>query len=163
MTGFTQTRAWLQNLQHNLNQVTTGSPGLPHDGISDQHSSVIVAPCEHSSAVPPEALTRVADEALMTILAQGDTEALGVLYDRSSDLVFSLAAHIAGDRACAEDVTQDLFQHVWTSTPTLPASRRTVHGFIVALTQHHAIKGLRKHHPMPTSAMSGGARNGPDR
>lgn len=54
------------------------------------------------------------DEELLRLIALGDEQALGALYDRYACLVFSIALHVTGDQRCAETVTEDVFHQVWT-------------------------------------------------
>ena len=71
---------------------------------------------------PVEALTQLPDEALMTMIAQGDEQGLGVLYDRYGRLVYSLVLHIIDDLVTAEAVTQDVFQRLWTAADSFRAN-----------------------------------------
>ena len=43
----------------------------------------------------------------------GDQAALGECYDQYSSFVFGLARRVIGDRRAAEDITQDVFLHLW--------------------------------------------------
>ena len=63
----------------------------------------------------PEALQRLADEDLMTLVDRRDPDAFAVLYDRHGGAAYSLAHRIVGDPAIAEDVTQEAFISVWRS------------------------------------------------
>jgi RNA polymerase sigma-70 factor (ECF subfamily) len=68
----------------------------------------------------------------MARAAAGDRDALGALVRRHQAGVFSIARKYLGDRAEAEDVTQDVFLRLWTAAPRfrperpLPAFLRTV-------------------------------------
>ncbi|MEO0989771.1 MAG: sigma factor, partial [Pseudomonadota bacterium] len=48
------------------------------------------------------------DEALAAAAAGGDRDAFGVLAERFYDRLFGLAFRLSGDRAEAEDLTQDV-------------------------------------------------------
>jgi hypothetical protein len=56
---------------------------------------------------------RADDVRLRARLLAGDDDALAEAYDRWSALVYSLAMRITADHAAAEDVTQDVFVHLW--------------------------------------------------
>jgi len=51
----------------------------------------------------------IADEELMSKVAAGCANSLGILFDRYSRLVFAVARNILRDHAEAEDVTQEVF------------------------------------------------------
>jgi RNA polymerase sigma-70 factor, ECF subfamily len=51
---------------------------------------------------------------LLEACRKGDREALGVLFDRYRDFVYSLAAHLTRDRSLAADVTQEVFLKLLT-------------------------------------------------
>ena len=58
---------------------------------------------------PPDdvqALTALADPELMARVAQGDSTAIEVLYDRYNRVVYSFALRIIGDRQGAEELLQ---------------------------------------------------------
>ena len=59
-------------------------------------------------AVRREKAERLADEELMPLVGRKDPDAFEVLYDRHGGAAYSLAYRIVGDRAAAEEVTQDV-------------------------------------------------------
>ena len=60
-----------------------------------------------------EALRRLGDQDLLAVIAAGDPEALGVLYDRHIRSVWRLALMSCRDQAAAERVVRDTFLDVW--------------------------------------------------
>ena len=50
-----------------------------------------------NSTLTPEALQRLADEDLMTLVERNDADAFAVLYDRHGGAAYSLAHRIVGD------------------------------------------------------------------
>jgi RNA polymerase sigma factor (sigma-70 family) len=54
-------------------------------------------------------LTGVTDEALMRAVRGGDLGKLGVLFERHHVSLFDFLSRMTGDRAAAEDLTQDVF------------------------------------------------------
>ena len=91
------------------------------------------------------------DVTLIRLVAQAQTDALGELYDRYSRLVFSLALAIVGDRAAAEEITQDVFVRVWQRAGTYRADQAKVSTWLTAITRHHAIDILRRQNARPES------------
>src|SRR2546430_5336829 len=45
--------------------------------------------------------------------SDGDEDALGEIYDQYSSFVFGLAQRVIGDPRAAEDVSQEVFLHMW--------------------------------------------------
>ncbi len=88
-------------------------------------------------------LAPLRDEELLVLMAQGDQQALGALYDRYGRLVFSIALRIVGDRLSAEEVTQDVFQIVWQQVATFRPAAGSVSGWMVGITRHRAIDEIR--------------------
>ena len=49
------------------------------------------------------------DDALLRRVANGDLDALALIYERHGDLIYRFAMRMSGDRMIAEEVTQDVF------------------------------------------------------
>jgi len=72
-----------------------------------------------------------------------DADALSELYDETSSRLYSLAVHILSDRADAEEIVLDVYQHVWRSAHSFDSKRGTVWGWLAILTRSRAIDRLR--------------------
>jgi RNA polymerase sigma-70 factor (ECF subfamily) len=92
----------------------------------------------------PRNVERLADEELMTLIADGETRALEVLYDRHGGAAWSLAHRIMGDRQAAEDVTQEAFVSVWRSGGRYEATRGSVRSWVLAIVRNRGIDALRR-------------------
>ncbi len=92
----------------------------------------------------PEALQRLADEDLMTLVDRRDPDAFAVLYDRHGGAAYSLAHRIVGDPAIAEDVTQEAFISVWRSGARFDAARGSVRSWTLGIVRNRAIDALRR-------------------
>jgi RNA polymerase sigma-70 factor, ECF subfamily len=88
-------------------------------------------------------LASLRDDDLLMLIAQGDEQALGSLYDRYGRLVYSVALRITGDRLSAEEITQDVFQIIWKQSGTFRAAAGSVGGWLVGITRHRAIDEIR--------------------
>jgi RNA polymerase sigma-70 factor (ECF subfamily) len=94
-------------------------------------------------AVRREKAERLADEELMPLVGRRDPEAFEVLFDRHSGAAYSLAYRIVGDRAAAEEVTQEAFISVWRSGARFDAARGSVRSWLLSVVRNRAIDFLR--------------------
>jgi RNA polymerase sigma-70 factor (ECF subfamily) len=92
----------------------------------------------------PEALQRLADEDLMTLVERKDADAFAVVYDRHGGAAYSLAYRIVGDPSLAEDVTQEAFISVWRSGARFDAARGSVRTWTLGIVRNRAIDALRR-------------------
>jgi RNA polymerase sigma-70 factor, ECF subfamily len=90
-----------------------------------------------------EKAERLADEELMPLVGRKDPEAFEVLYDRHGGVAYSLAYRIVGDRAAAEEVTQEAFISVWRSGARFDAARGSVRSWLLSVVRNRAIDFLR--------------------
>ena len=86
---------------------------------------------------------RLADEELMPLGGGRDPDAFDVLYDRHGGAAYSLAYRIVGDRAAAEEVTQEAFISVWRSGARFDAGRGSVRSWLLSVVRNRAIDFLR--------------------
>ena len=105
-------------------------------------SSPVVTPV--AERLTPDALQRLADEDLMTLVERRDADAFAVLYDRHGGAAYSLAYRIVGDPALAEDVTQEAFLSVWRSGARFDAARGSVRSWTLGIVRNRAIDALRR-------------------
>jgi RNA polymerase sigma-70 factor (ECF subfamily) len=94
-------------------------------------------------AVQREKAERLADEELMPLVGDCDPEAFEVLYDRHGGAAYSLAYRVVGDRAAAEEVTQEAFISVWRSGARFDSARGSVRSWLLSIVRNRAIDFLR--------------------
>ncbi len=90
-----------------------------------------------------EKAERLADEELMPLIGDQDPEAFAVFYDRHGGAAFSLAYRIVGERAAAEDVTQEAFISIWRSGARYDRTRGSVRSWMLGIVRNRAIDLLR--------------------
>jgi RNA polymerase sigma-70 factor (ECF subfamily) len=95
------------------------------------------------SRQPPEDLARLADEDLLARVTEGDDRAFEMLYDRHSRVAYSLAFRLLGDRAAAEDLTQDVFLAAWRLAASYSPGRGSVRTWLLAILHNRGIDRLR--------------------
>ncbi len=84
------------------------------------------------------------DISLLALIARGDANALAELYDRYGRLVYSLALNTVGDRAIAEEVTQDVFTRVWQHASKYDPHRAQVNTWISRIARNRSIDATRR-------------------
>lgn len=84
-------------------------------------------------------------------MAGSDANALGELYDRYSRAIYSLALHIVGEQAEAEDIVQEVFSQAWAQAPRHEATREAAAAWLLTMTRSRAIDRLRARRARPDS------------
>src|SRR6478752_2835193 len=90
-----------------------------------------------------EKAERLADEELMPLIGEKDPEAFEVFYDRHGGVAYSLAYRIVGEKAAAEDVTQEAFISIWRSGARYDRARGSVRSWTLGVVRNRAIDLLR--------------------
>jgi RNA polymerase sigma-70 factor (ECF subfamily) len=86
---------------------------------------------------------RLADEDLMPLVERKDPDAFEVLYDRHGGASFSLAYRMVGNRAAAEDITQEAFLSMWRTRARYDRTRGSVRTWLLGIVRNRAIDALR--------------------
>jgi RNA polymerase sigma-70 factor, ECF subfamily len=86
---------------------------------------------------------RLADEELMPLIGEKDAGAFKVFFDRHGGVAYSLAYRIVGERAAAEDVTQEAFVSIWRSGARYDRARGSVRSWTLGIVRNRAIDLLR--------------------
>jgi RNA polymerase sigma-70 factor (ECF subfamily) len=89
-------------------------------------------------------LRRFGDDDLMALVAQGDSVAFDVVYERHSTVAFSLAHRMCGRRQAAEDVVQDAFLSAWRRASSFDATRGSLRTWLLGIVHHRAVDALRR-------------------
>jgi RNA polymerase sigma-70 factor (ECF subfamily) len=79
----------------------------------------------------PISATELADEAVMGRIQQGDREALGILFERYSRLVFGICARILRDGSEAQELVQDIFLYVFKKGQKFDPSKSSLRSWLV--------------------------------
>ena len=97
----------------------------------------------------PDRLDRLPDDALLAALALGERDAAAVFVRRFQQRVFGLAITVTGDRALAEDVSQQAFERVWRHAASYDARRGPVLVWLLTITRNAAIDAIRVRRTVP--------------
>ena len=91
----------------------------------------------------------LSDVDLIGLASQGDPQALEILYDRYSRVVFSFALRIVNDQLIAEEVLQEVFFRAWQQGSSFRASKGTFLTWLLSITHNMAIDEVRKRKRRP--------------
>jgi RNA polymerase sigma factor (sigma-70 family) len=83
------------------------------------------------------------DEALLAGLAAGDPTAATAFVRRYQSRVFGVAVAVVGDRALADDISQEAFVRAWRAAATFDSRRGSVATWLLAIARHAAIDAVR--------------------
>ncbi len=90
------------------------------------------------------ASNRLPDEALMALVAQDDSSAFALLYERHVHAAVALATHMCRRRAIAEEVAQEAFLSFWRSRRHFDRTRGSVRAWVLGIVRNRAIDVLRQ-------------------
>jgi RNA polymerase sigma factor (sigma-70 family) len=85
----------------------------------------------------------LSDEALLAGMGSGDPEAAAGFVRRYQARVYGLALMILGDRASAEEVSQETFLKAWRHAHAFDARRGHVSTWLLTITRNAAIDAAR--------------------
>ena len=85
----------------------------------------------------------LADEDLISLVAQSDAQAFAILYDRHSRAAYSLAFRMMGDKHAAEDLLQDAFLKLWRGATSYRSERGSLRTWILSIVHNRGIDQLR--------------------
>ena len=96
------------------------------------------------------------DEALVAGLAAGDATLATAFVRRFQARVYGLAATMVGDRAVAEELSQEAFARAWRHAATYDPRRARVSTWLLSITRNLAIDHLRakRTEPLDPSTLS---------
>jgi RNA polymerase sigma-70 factor, ECF subfamily len=90
------------------------------------------------------ASSRLTDETLMALVAEDDSDAFALLYERHTRAAVALATQICQRRAIAEEVVQEAFLSFWRSRRHFDRSRGSVRAWMLGIVRNRAIDVLRQ-------------------
>lgn len=96
------------------------------------------------------------DEQLVLSALNGEPEALGILIERYSNLVYRFVMRYVRDDADAQDVTQEVFLKVWKSLETFEQGK-TFRPWLYTIAKRTCLDLLKKHSIVAFSSLDVGA------
>ena len=102
------------------------------------------------------------DAELLARFGKGDRAAAQVLTARLAPVVYTQAFRMLGDRAEAEDITQDSLLRLWHAAPDWQAGQAKVTTWLYRVTSNLCIDKMRKSKRHSSGAVPEMPDNGPD-
>jgi RNA polymerase sigma-70 factor, ECF subfamily len=84
---------------------------------------------------------------LLARVAQRDPDAMLVIYDQLSGIVYSVALQVLRDPSESEDVTQEVFLQLWRTPERFDVDRGPLRNWLVIVARNRAIDALRRKKP----------------
>lgn len=92
------------------------------------------------------------DAALVARVAAGDQDALGQLYDRFGQAVYSLCLRIVHEGATAEELTQEVFVRLWRSAASFDAAKGRLSTWLLRIAHNLSLNEVRRRQSRPVTA-----------
>lgn len=89
-------------------------------------------------------MTQPSDPELVLAIANGDSDALGVLYDRHGALMLATAARILGNQREAEDLVHDVLLEAWQKAGDYERARGSVRTWLLIRLRSRALDRWRR-------------------
>ncbi|HEX5433191.1 MAG TPA: RNA polymerase sigma factor [Candidatus Angelobacter sp.] len=83
------------------------------------------------------------DQELLRQLAKGNEKAFKTLYDRYQGPIYRFALHMSGNRATAEETTQEVFTRIITNSKGYDATRGSVGSYLFGIARNIARRALQ--------------------
>ena len=84
------------------------------------------------------------DAALLEAVAEGNADAMAVVFDRYSRIVYSIALRVLKEPSLAEDVMQEVLLQIWKRPQSFVAQRGNLAAWLSVVARNRAIDVLRK-------------------
>jgi RNA polymerase sigma-70 factor (ECF subfamily) len=113
-----------------------------------------------ASAVPGGAAAEQDDASLLRRMAEGDEQALGVLYDRWSPIVHGVVARMLRQPDDVEDVVEEAFWQAWRQASRFDPTRGAVQTWLLTIARSRAldrVRSLRRRREEPLEGDDGQA------
>jgi RNA polymerase sigma-70 factor, ECF subfamily len=97
--------------------------------------------CPADAGPDPDAAAGLIE--LITAVAAGDRGAFTLFYRRTGHRVYGLAMRLLGNRASAEEISQEVYLQVWSLADRYDRDRASPLGWLMMLTHRRAVDRIR--------------------
>lgn len=92
------------------------------------------------------------DAELVARVAAGDQEAIGHIYDRFGQAVYSLCLRIVHEGATAEELTQEVFVRLWRSAASFDSTKGRLSTWLLRIAHNLSLNEVRRRQSRPITA-----------
>ena len=126
-------------------------PGKAFEDLEESHvqSDVVTLAKGPEPHPDPRSMSSAPDDVLMAGFGVGDPEATTTFVRRYQARVYALACAVVGDRALAEDVTQEVFLRAWREASSYNPRKGSVPSWLLTMTRNLAVDGIKRGRPEP--------------
>ena len=110
--------------------------------IADMTSAIWSAPAIGRAVAPVSAGTAGPAE-LLRISACGDEKAFAELYDETCSRLFGLVLRVVGDPSLSQEVSQEVYLHVWRNSARFDPARGSALAWIMTIAHRAAVDRSR--------------------
>ena len=96
-----------------------------------------------AAAESGSAFDGLSDEELLARLSAEDSGAFEALYQRYSDLVYSIALRVVADPPMAQDIAQEVFLRIWRHPASFDQSRGRFVSWLMSVARNRAVDEVR--------------------
>ena len=89
-------------------------------------------------------LAHLSDEALLSLIASSEEDALAELYDRFGGVAYGLAVRILRDEALAQDAVQEAFLTIWRTADRFLAERARAGTWVLTIVHRRTVDLVRR-------------------
>jgi RNA polymerase sigma-70 factor (ECF subfamily) len=143
-----QARGMLADFVHaaRSKQDSNGSAGANGNGADTSKTEAASSTLGDLLYADPTKIRILEDEwvSLIRSIAASDPLALQQLLERTQRIVFTLVMRLTNDRHSAEELTLDVFEHVWHHAATYDPTAGTVIGWIMNLARAKTMERLQQ-------------------
>lgn len=111
---------------------------------ADDHAGVL----QHGSESLTLSQQRESDTSLVERMKSGDVEALSLIFDRYSPVVFAMLLDLLEDSPAAEEVLRDLFDQLWQRAAAFDPGTGSLPAWLMVTGHNLAIARLRASRPV---------------
>jgi RNA polymerase sigma-70 factor, ECF subfamily len=91
----------------------------------------------------PVTTTIVADEKIIALLRQRDSDGISMVYDKYAAALYGVIVRIVHSRELAEEVSQDVFMKIWRNFESYDGSKGRLFTWMVNIARNAAIDATR--------------------
>ena len=89
-------------------------------------------------------LRALPDEAVMSLLQDGELSAFEAIFDRHSSVAYSLAYRVSGRSGVAEEIVQEAFLSLWRGRAGYDPARGSVRSWLLLFVHNRAVDARRR-------------------